>query len=232
MAIAADRRATIARLRGELRKCERIESGSREDVTVLGPLGLLGASLRPGCLVEFVGHEPGGLTLAALLVAETAGRVILIDPKETVSPAALRLCGFDLSRLLVVRPADERLALWAAEQALRCKGVATTVCRFGPRLGTTVARRLKLASEAGGGFGLAVRAVAREPPFGDVRLAVRPLPSEGTETLRPRWEVESVYVRGGREGERCVVEVTTDARLVPAPSELARATGPGRRIGG
>lgn len=157
---------------------------------------------------------------------------MLIDPPGNPCPDAFEKLGLDPRRLVLIRPTDRRLVLWAAEQALRCRAVGATICRVGPRLDPVAARRLRLAVEAGGGLGLLVRPAAREPPFSDVRLAVRPVRSGSKETLCPRWEVETVYVRNGREGERCVVEVTTDARLVLAHPELARAAGRPRRVGG
>ena len=225
------RQATIRTLRAKLSAAlydvdSAFFSG---EIEPLAPL--LGSAWRAGGTAELCGPEPATLTLAAWLAAQRKGPAILIDPTGAVSPHALALLGLDLKRIATVQP-SQRLTLWAMEQALRCPAVATTLCRIGPRLATTAARRIKLAAEAGGGVGLAVRPAAREPPFADARLVVRPVRSEGQETLCPRWEVEAVYVRGGTEGLRCVVEVTADARLMLAPASLVRAADTRRRVSG
>lgn len=228
----AEKRATIASLRARLRRdCH--DSETVEGVTELGPLArMLSPAWRSGGTAEICGAESAALTLAVWLAARRAGPTVLIDPSGEVYPHALTALGLDAQRMVTIRPPEGRLALWAAEQSLRCSAVAATLCRLGPRLTTTAARRLKLAAEVGGGLGLVVRQSAREPPFSDVRLVVRPLRSESTETLRPRWDVEAVYIRGGMEGLRCTVEVTSDARLVSVPSPVVRAAGPRRRVGG
>jgi protein ImuA len=228
--MTADRRATIAQLRAKL--SAHVRPPETDPAFEVGPLArLLGPAWRPGGTVELVGPEPAALTLAAWLAARRDGPAVVIDPAGSLFPRALRAIGLDPRRVVTVRPPDRRLALWALEQVLRCAAVAATLARLGPALSPTAARRVKLAAEHGGGVGLIVRRSAREPPFGDARLKVRPVRSEGTDTLRPRWEVEAVYVRGGREGERCVVEATSDARLILAPAELERPTAARRRFG-
>src|SRR5690606_33206902 len=141
----------------------------------LGPLEpLVRSGWRAGGVIELVGSEPAGLTLLAWLAARgQKARIVLIDPTGLAYPPALAALGLDIEQLLVVRPADHRLALWTAEQSLRCPGVAATLCRLGPKVSTTALRRLKLAAEAGEGLGLFFRPAAREPPFSDVRLTVR-----------------------------------------------------------
>jgi protein ImuA len=229
--MADARQATIQQLRAKL-SAALYDADSLRFSGDIGPLApLLGPAWRAGGTAELCGPEPATLTLAAWLAAQRKGPAVLIDPTGTVSPQALALLGLDLKRIATVQPTPA-LALWALEQALRCPAVATTLCRIGPRLATNAARRIKLAAEVGGGIGLAVRPAAREPPFADARLVVRPVRSEGRETLCPRWEIEAVYVRGGTEGLRCVVEVTTDARLVLAPASLVRAADSRRRVGG
>lgn len=226
MTLAEDRGATLARLRSDLRRFDQSESGIAGTVPAPGPLDwLLANAWRPGGVIEFVGDQAGGWTLAGSLARERRGAIVLIDSSRIISPFALSLLGIDLSRLLVVRPTNKRLTLWAIEQSLRCPGVVATLCQCGSRLGTTAARRLKLAAEAGGGIGLIIRSAAREPPFGDLRLLIKPLPSLGKNTLRPRLGIETVYQRGGREGATCEIEFSEDANLVPLVSPVARPAG-------
>jgi protein ImuA len=228
--MTADRRATIARLRAKLSSHARPPEG--ETAFECGPLAfLIGPAWRPGGMVELVGPEPATLTFAAWLAARRGGPAVVIDLGGGLFARGLAAAGLDPRRVATVRPPDRRLALWALELSLRCAAVAATLARLGPTLATTAARRIKLAAEAGGGVGIVARPAAREPPFGDVRLRVRPVVAGRKDTLCPRWEVEAVYQRGGREGGRCVVEATSDARLILAPAALERPTAAGRRFG-
>lgn len=226
---ATDKAAALTRLRAVLRRTERADITTAPEIDLLGPA--FGPAWKPGGTAELCGPQAATLSLVAWLAGRIGGRVLVVDADGIVHPPAFRNLGLEPSRVVLVRTADRRLALWAAEQSLRCPGVAATVCRLGPRLGTTVPRRLKLAAEAGGGLGFFLRPAAREPPFSDTRLVVRPLASERKETLCPRLEVEAVYQRGGTEGVRCVVELSADARLMSVSAAVARAAGPRLRTG-
>lgn len=179
---AAEKRSLITQLRAKLRSsCLRTEAGV--EAGELGPLAALaGDGWRSGGTLELCGPEPSALTLAIWLAGRRDGPVVLIDPPGEPCPAAFRALGLDPGRVVTVRPKGHRLVLWAAEQALRSRSVAATLCRVGPRLHPVAARRLKLAAEVGQGIGLLVRASAREPPFADARLAVRPVWSDAEET--------------------------------------------------
>ena len=82
----------------------------------------LGGGLARGQLHEIVGPPGAGATalMRAALASATQGgeNCALIDPGEAFDPAS---CGFDLERLLWVRPRDPAQALRAAEVALEAR---------------------------------------------------------------------------------------------------------------
>ncbi|MGE3808517.1 MAG: hypothetical protein AB7K24_27955 [Gemmataceae bacterium] len=110
------------------------------------------------------------------------------------------------------RPAHHGDALRAREQALRCRGVALTLCWL-DRADERVLRRLQLAAETGGGLGMLVRParVRALPSWADVRLLVCPLPTLAAPVRR--WHVEVVACRGGASGG--TVELETDHETDP-----------------
>ena len=227
---------TIHRLRQALRQWEGAEtSQDGENIPEWKPLpSWLPMGERSGSVLELVGTDPAVITLAIWLAGRCGqSRVVIIDQARHIFPLAFSPLGLSWDRLLVVHPPNDRLALWAVEQSLRCPGVGATLCRLGPRVGATALRRLKLAAEAGGGLGLLCRPTAREAPFSDLRLAVGSVASAAADTLRPRLEIETVYRRGcpREESSRFIVELSADASLVPVLPPMARPAHSSRRFG-
>ena len=221
--------------------------GVSSGVAALDRLAPGGAFAR-GAVHELLAEGAGGsgvpLTLAAALAGSASaasasspgaggGRVVAwVDPSGELYPPALAALGVDLSRLLVVRPADAAAAVWAAAACLACPAVAATVFAPPPghRLTRAHARRLQLAAERGGGVGLLVR------PGGDgsgsgrsgasgghyaaaTRWAVSPAPGDSG---RQRWSVRLAHGHGGRVGEAVLLEVRRD----DGTGDIA-AVGPG-----
>ena len=91
--------------------------------------------------------SPSGVQVRPVVVVDTDG--------DFYPPAAARL-GFDLTRLIVVRPREGRAALVAVDECLRCPAVAAVVAGL-HRLGDVSSRRLQLAAESAGGLGLILR---------------------------------------------------------------------------
>jgi hypothetical protein len=106
------------------------------------------------------------------------GTLVVVDRRRTFYPLAAAACGLDLSRLLLVRPQNDRDETWAIDQTLRSGG-ARAVLAWPDKLDDHLFRRLQLAAEAGDSLGLFVRparAIA-EPSWAEVRWLVEPLPS-------------------------------------------------------
>jgi protein ImuA len=133
-----------------------------------------------------------GLAIAAL--AAGGSRQVLciqtdfaaLEAGSLYGPGLDRL-GLSIDRLLIVRVAHPRDALWAFEEALKCPAMAAVLAEL-PGAGTaadlTATRRLSLAAQAGGGLGLMLR------------HRLYPLPS----AAMTRWQVAAALSEPDRFG--------------------------------
>jgi protein ImuA len=95
----------------------------------------------------------------------------------------LDLMGLPMERLVILRVPRPRDALWAMEEALKCRAAGTVVAELAGEPDLTATRRLALAAREGGGLGLILhQSICPSPP-----------PS----TAMTRWEVASA--RGERD---------------------------------
>ncbi|USW93263.1 translesion DNA synthesis-associated protein ImuA [Pseudomonas proteolytica] len=111
-------------------------------------------------------------TLARLSAA--GERIVLVAPPYTPYPHAWQNAGVDLRQLSVIQ-ADERDALWAAEQCLRSGSCGAVLC-WPRKADDRALRRLQVAAETGQTLGFAWRAMceAINPSPAALRLAVEP----------------------------------------------------------
>jgi len=225
------RKQAIENLSQQLRQVERTHrrpgAGQESRSTGISALDRLlpEQGLPPGTIVEWLsaGAGSGAGTLAFHVAAnllQQNGNCIVIDPHHLFYPLASHL-----KEVTVVHPSEEREALWAWEQSLRCPGVAVVIGWLG-RLPNQTYRRLQLAAETGGARGFLLRpAVFRScPSWADVRFQVESLPAKQIDSGR-LLTIELVHCRG-RAGEDNIVKLdiddeTGDVRLVPP---LAAAT--------
>lgn len=184
----------------------------------LGPLGGLAA----GSLHEIVCDESraaGALAgfLAALLarlVERRKDRILWISTAEArretggLHAPGLAAFGLDPGRLVEIAVARPEEALWAAEEALACRGSAAVVVELpgNPRvLDLTATRRLALRAADGGALGLLARVGG----------------SAGTTAAVTRWRVGARASRPfgdfpeglGRPAFRLTLEKNRDGRL-------------------
>lgn len=166
----AERQTVLADLRDRL---ARIEAGpARKGSTLsLGP-GLDGwlpkGGLVCGAVHEVMPQERAlpaaamGFSILALARLDAAAGPILWLARAgrgRLYARGLAGLGFDPGRLILVTPSSAQDLLWAAEEALRCRGIGAVVMEVAS-LGLTPARRLALAAEAGGTLGLLLRETA------------------------------------------------------------------------
>jgi hypothetical protein len=166
----------------------------------------------------------GAWTFAAHLVCQALRRrgleersrfAVWVDGAGGLHPPALFALGVPPERFLLTRPSSAADALWAFDQALRCRQVAVAVADL-TRLEMPHLRRLQLAAREGGGLAILLRpaAEARNPSAAAARLGVRPLasvnsavkPVNGPATADPMdvrlfaFAVEVLRARGGWGG--------------------------------
>jgi hypothetical protein len=180
--------------------------------------------LRAGSLIELqaVAEGAGAWSLALFLARQACheqATLVLVDPRHWFYPPAAAALGIDLENVLLIRPTRRADCHGALEQALRCRGVGAVI-GWAERLRPAEARRLLLASEAGGRLGLLLR-----PPdergdcrIGDPRLRVAPLAGAGTAR---RIRIEVMHWRGGGEGRTGIVEIDDETGHVRVSAGLA-----------
>jgi protein ImuA len=162
----------------------------------------------PGSLVEWLEGDARGATTVSLAVARNVcpsrRPLILIDSQHELFPLALKGLGFDLSRVVVIRPTSGQEAFWACEEALRCPGVGLVWAPL-VNLHVTGFRRLQLAAEASQGVGFLLRSAqaARQPSWAESRLRVDPRPSSPD---GPQFRVEVAYSQGSTR--RSMLDIT------------------------
>ncbi len=122
---------------------------------------LPGGGFPGGALTEILHDEHGigelRLVMPALARLSRGGRwIAMIAPPFVPYAPALAAQGIDLSRLLIIHPADSPQALWSVEQALR-SGTCAAVLAWPSRCDDRSLRRLQLAAESGNSMGLLFR---------------------------------------------------------------------------
>ncbi|MBI3094975.1 MAG: translesion DNA synthesis-associated protein ImuA [Rhodocyclales bacterium] len=127
---------------------------------------LPGGGWPRGALTELLTEHEGigelDLLLPALAALTATGQtVVLIAPPHAAHAPAWATAGIRLDCLRLVFPRRPRDALWAAVEALRCGGVAATLCwldeLFRGQLPANSLRRLQVAAGEGGGAAFCLR---------------------------------------------------------------------------
>jgi protein ImuA len=134
---------------------------------------VLGGGLAFGALHElapplsFHAGAAAGFAFALAALAQTKSQQVLwiqsaFARTEAGAPygPGLDCFGLPVDRLIVLEAACAIDALWAMEEALKCRAVMVVIaelCDDGPATDLTAMRRLSLAARAGGGLGLLLR---------------------------------------------------------------------------
>lgn len=210
--------AALETIRHLTDRIRALETSFRPSELATIPLGtgglgeLFPGGLTAGSLIELLPRVPGAgaWTLALVLAKYACGEqktLFIADPERCFYPPAAHKFGLDPKRTIIVRPRKASDALLALGQALRCSAIGAAIGAF-ERLHDRDARRLQLATEAGGTIGVLVRpaAVLGQPSFATVRLLMEPLSSS-----RGRRRVRLELIRNRQ----------TSSLLVPHLSSLA-----------
>jgi protein ImuA len=184
----------------------------------------LRGGLARGVLHEILAEEAGdlgaayGFALALGVRLLRRGKVLWIQEDRAAQEdgiayaPGIAMQGLDPSRLIMVRVGDPALALWAMEQALRCRGldaVVTESARLAGVYDLTASRRLGLAAREGGATGLLIQAGigGRDLKLSSAAFsrwlvgAHRSRPGLAGEPGYPSWRLRLARQRGGREGQ-------------------------------
>jgi protein ImuA len=196
---------------------ESFEADPRHGVRSLGIEtidAVLGGGLTLGALHEIAPVAPlhlGAATGFALALASrdcSRKSVLWIQPEFAGQEAGnaygpgLALFGLPLERLLILRVTCSRDALWAMEEALKCRALSTVIAELtDDAADLTATRRLVLAARDGGSLGLLMRhRSTREPNASVTRWEVSAAAgrSDGFGGLgRPSFDLSLVKNRRG-----------------------------------
>lgn len=250
-------------LRERLRRLEKAYRPSRDSAHATGtPLDQLlpGHGLAEGTLIEWLadGAGVGSATLALMVAArrvQSAGHLVVLDTHRQFYPPAAAELGVPLARTIVIQPGSASDALWALEQALRCRAVSVALAWI-DALHDRAFRRLQLAAEKGGSLGFLLRPAhcRGEPSWAEMRLLVKAVPTPGFAqkggrtpqaddagqcvtgpdpflAAGQRLQVEVLHCRGGAAGRTIELELCHEANSMPVVSVLGSATLPPRAAG-
>jgi protein ImuA len=167
----------LARLRRDIAAAEHFGEAAARPLGVAAIDAALGGGLAGGALHELsaatalhLGAAAGFALALAALTREPHKETLWIATDFGLGEAGalygpgLDQLGLASARLLTVqvpRPVD---ALFAMEEALKCRALATVVAELGPAPDLTATRRLALAARQGGGLGLVLRPRADGAP--------------------------------------------------------------------
>ena len=194
----------MARLREQLQRLQHGQAQRSLPVVLSGHAALdahlPGGGWPLGALTELLGDRLGigelSLLLPALISLASSGRhIVWVAPPYLPYAPALSQRGLPLERVLWVRVERPQDSLWAIEQSLRCP-IVGAVLGWSLHIVDRNLRRLQLAAEAGGTFGILHRpaGAASEPSPAALRLALEP----ATDGLL----LEIKKTRGARAGAR------------------------------
>lgn len=132
-------------------------------------------------IIELISDRPGigelQLMLPMLRSAPPARWAAWVAPPFLPYAPALAASGFDLGRLLLIRPHDHARSIWATRQALN-SGACHAVALWSRSIDASALRRLQLAAEASATplFLYRPDAAARSPSPAALRLQLLPRP--------------------------------------------------------
>ena len=157
----------------------------------------------------------------AALVARISVRrnhpLVWITLQETLHAPGLMGFGLAAETLVAVTARDNDEALWVMEECLRVDCVGAVVGEI-PQVDLKASRRLQLAAEAGGGFGVLLLPAPAQSDDGEIALApsaavtrwhvgaAPSMPAPGLEKLvgTTRWQTRLLRCRGGTPRTWCL----------------------------
>jgi protein ImuA len=177
------------------------------------------------------------VALLARLGQIRSGAVLWCSRRPDLDGPGLADAGLDPARLILVQAPDRAGLLWAMEEGLRCRALAAVVGETIGAIDLATSRRLQLAAEAGGTFGLVLDAgggaagtVAANALATRWRVAARPAAPtpEGIGIGRAHWRIALWRCRGGGVGSWDVEwqNETHDFALVTALADRPRDAQP------
>lgn len=181
----------------------------------IGPLAEAFPNRRfpTGKLHEFIATTPqqsaasGGFicTLAGTLM-DKGGEAIWITKHRRIFPPGLHTFGIPAHRIIFCEIRNEKHLLWAAEEALRCKGVTSVIAEIA-ETNYTASLKLQLAIDESRVTCMLLRQTTKQPPpiASTARWRISPVRSRSpiSDLMRvgyPSWTIQLEKVRNGHPG--------------------------------
>lgn len=227
--------AAMAALRQEIRRLEGFKNPLAQAGAVRFGIpdidnALPEKSFPLGVTHEFISNAPeemaataGFLSGLVALMTKDSGSVAWIGKQRHIYAPGLAAYGLDPKRILFIQAERDRDALWAMEEALRCKGLAAVVGEVADA-DLTATRRLQLAAEESGATGILLRANPKKTGTSAcvTRWHIRPMQSVAESGLPgvgvTRWHAELLKTRGGRPAAWDIEWKNGRFRLPAAPA--------------
>jgi protein ImuA len=188
--------------------------------------------LSPTASVHF--GAAAGFALALAVRASGGSRPVLwithdfaiVEAGGLYGPG-LDLFGLPMERLVLLRAPRPIDALWAMEEALKCRAVAAVIAELteeGLSTDLTATRRLVLAAREGGGLGLLLRhRPSYAPSAATTRWQIEAVPSEKDQfggLGRPAFTVSLIKNRHGPSGRWTLAWDQHERIFIPAALSL------------
>lgn len=157
------------------------------------------------------------------------GVCLWVSSKRKIFPRAFKSFNVQPGNIIFIHVQSEKHVLWAAEEALKCKAVASVITEV-PELTFMQSRRLQLVVEKSNVTGLVLRTDAKKlcTTTCIARWEIKPIASQLVDGMPgvgfPRWNVELLKVRNGKPGS-WVVEWSADKYTIveqPTQTEIER----------
>ena len=189
-------------------------SADRDEIIGLGPVeaAFPNGIFPRGAIHEFLSTSPeyaaaSGGFIGGLLkfLMQESGVCLWISTSRMLFPPALKAFGVAPDRMIFIDLKSEKDVLWAAEEALKCEGLAAVIAEI-KEVNFSQSRRLQLAVEHSKvtGFLLRTSPSSLKTTACAARWKITPLASESVGGLPgvgyPRWNVELLKVRHGSPG--------------------------------
>jgi protein ImuA len=212
----ATKKDIISRLKLDILPLEGLGNSLSGEVFDTG-LGAMNKSFPQGnfplgVIHEFISEGPessaattGFISALVSPLMKKGGACIWIGSSSKIFPPALQQFGIEPNRIIFITLSKEKDLLWAAEEALKCHGLAAVIADI-PELGFTASRRFQLAVEQSKVTGFIHRSNPRNlhNNASVSRWKIKPITSESVDGLPglgyPRWQVELLKIRSGKPG--------------------------------
>lgn len=177
--------------------------------------------------IEDVSVTCGFITGLLSFLLESNGFCIWVSDSSSVFTPALKVFNIEPEKIIFVQLNKSRDILWAAEEALKCNGLAAVVCEI-PELDFISSRRLQLAVEKSNVTGFIIRNTPKKlnstacVTRWEVTSAASLFTDDMPGVAFPRWNVALLRVRNGTPGNWLIEWNKNSFVHIPKIAELTQ----------